>query len=275
VIASLRSNQEPVAVLPWREFTVADLDRQIRFEHFHGIEGKPDAAAIRDKTLDEWLAEILLRHEADQLGFDERPEIVANADRVRREKIREYVTSQVLEIDYEPTEEEARAYWSEHGDYFTPDPRIRADGVILADRESAERFRGQLEKGVRVKWLAKRADGVADADPELFETWLDPRWIGQAAGTIEAGDIVGPVPVGEQWAVAAVTEIEDPAPEPFEECRNRVVGIMLVDRRRRTMNESLERLEAQAEIEITDGAEDLIAMRIDEWLGTTTTPARR
>ena len=272
--ARLKSSQEPVAVLPWRTLTVSDLDRQILFEHFHGIEGKPNAAEIRDKVIDEWITELLLRHEADALGFDERPEIVAVAERMKREKIRETVINDVLTVDYTPSPEEARAFWSENSRYFMEDPRIRADGVLLTDQASAAAFRRQLEQGARLGWLAKRADGVSDADPMMFRSWLDPTGLVVDIATAKPGQIVGPVAAGELWAVAVITEIEAPKPTPFEECRDKVLALMRVDRSRKTMNRALEQLEAEAEIEIVGGAYDVIAMRLDDWLGTTTTPAR-
>ena len=47
----LRDSDAVLATLAGRPFTVSRLGFKIRFDNFHGIEGKPDAGLIRDKVL--------------------------------------------------------------------------------------------------------------------------------------------------------------------------------------------------------------------------------
>jgi peptidyl-prolyl cis-trans isomerase C len=248
---------------------VADLDREIRFKHFHGIDDKPNPDAIRDKVLEEWVTELLLRHEADELGFDERPEIVAAAEWLERDLVRDHVVNMILDVKFEPGPGEIEEYYAEHRDELTPTPRVRADGVLLADEESAREFRSMVEGGAGIGWLAQRTPAVRDPDPAFLADWLPADALGLSAGDLEEGRLFGPVPSGGAWLVARIQDVESVGPPPLDQCVNQVVARMRNEARLKSMRRALERLEAEAEIEIVEGAYDLIADHIDEWLGST------
>lgn len=268
----LHSSQEAVAVLPWRTLTVSGLSRKILFENFHGIEGKPDAPQIRDRAFDEWVTELLLRHEADELGFDDHPVLVANADRLKREKMREVVVNQVLDVEWTPTPDEAKDYWAKHPDVFTPKSRVRIDGVLLSNEDSAHEFFAKLETGASVRWLASRARGVVDPEPAAFASWFEPSELGLDPGEITVGRHIGPLAGDGTWAVATIAEVETPQQTPFDECLTRVVSMMRAEMKHKKITQALERLEAEARVEIVDGSHELIETRIDVWLGTSRTP---
>jgi len=264
VLRALIDSDEMIVRLPWREFTVADFTRQIRFEHFHGLAGKPDAPQLRDRTFDEWITEMLLRHEAVELGFHRRPEIAASGEQMKREQVREKVGQAILDFRFEPTDAEVERYYRDHRDRFSPRPRIRATGVLLSGREAAERFRQRAEAGAQIPWLAERTPEVVDAAPELFRDWLAPEDIA-LAGVPETGQLVGPLPAGDAWAVARIIDVQTVPPLPLAECRPQVLVLMKSDRVQEVMNDALARLEAAATIEVADGAEQVIRKQIEEW----------
>jgi peptidyl-prolyl cis-trans isomerase C len=275
VMQRLRDSDAVVATFPWRSLTVGELTRRILFEHFHGIQGKPEAAAIRDKVFDEWVTELLLRHEAAARGFDRKPVIVAAADELERRAIREIVIKSILDRPFDPTDEEVERFYREHPESFTPVPRVRAQGAYLADPESARRFREKVESGADVAWLAARADGVVDAAPAALAGWVSAASLGLEPADVRVGSVLGPVAVEEGWAVARIAAMEPVEPRPLSECRDRVVAMMTNERSEEVVSEAIRRLEEQAEIRIESGAPDEVTMWIDEWAGVSTTPSSR
>jgi hypothetical protein len=270
VLDYLRASQDVVAELPWTRLTVADFTRKLRFDYFHGLKGKPEAGSIRDRVFDEWITELLLRHEAAELGFDDRPELVDAANRFERELVREAVVNQVLDFEFDPSEEEIAEYYRENQDEFLREPRFRAEGVHLDSEESAKEFRRQVEAGAKVGWLAERADGVLDPRPAIYSEWLEPELLRLEGQPLEEGMLIGPLEADDFWVVARITRLEPPEPMPLESCRGKVLARMRQDRSHERMSEALERLESAATIEVAEDAESVIQRSIDEWLGTST-----
>jgi len=272
VQTALHESEDVVASLPFGDLRVKDLTRRLRFEHFHGVEGKENSNEIRDEVLDDYLTELLLRYEAGQRGYNDRPAVVTAAEQLKRQLVREIVVQNVLAFPFHPDPEQVRRYYDEHSSRFTPEARLRAEGVVLADMESATRFREKLEEGAKLRWLVERTPEVQDANPTLFNDWIEPEELGLEKGEASKGAIIGPLPLEEGWGIAQVTQVESPAPLPLERCHDEVVAMMQRERSREEMNRALETLEKEAEIDVPDDAEDLVAIRIDEWRGTSTTP---
>jgi hypothetical protein len=273
VATRLRESGEVVAILPWRQLTVGELTRRIRFEHFHGVEGKPEAAQIRDRMFDEWVTELILRHEAAALGFDRKPAIVDAADRLERQALREIVIKVILDRPFDPGPEQVQRFHEEHAADLTPAPRFRAVAAHLADEESAREFRRQVESGADVGWLAERAAGVVDPSPAAYAGWVSAEALGLAADELREGALLGPVPVDGAWAVLKIRAVEPVGPIPLDQCRDRVLAMMKNERSEEVMRDAIGRLEAQTEIRIEEGAREVVAMWIDDWAGASTTPA--
>jgi peptidyl-prolyl cis-trans isomerase C len=263
----LRESEETLAVMPWREFTIKDLSRAIRFQYFHGTEGKADAPEIRDKMFDEELTQALLRHEAIRIGLHKRPEIVARAEALERKLLREKVLGMVADIPFDPGEEEVEAYYQEHPEAFTPAPRLRVDAAVLEDEQAAGEFRRGLEEGAGVGWLAKRTPAVIDPEPQDFSGWLEAEMLQITPAEAEKGGLVGPLAVPGGWAVAKIVAKEKVTAAPLDECRGAVLGRMKNEAMHQAISDAVARLESAAEIEIMDGAAQKIEDRIDYWIG--------
>jgi hypothetical protein len=267
VQSRLHDGNGVLAKLPWHTIDVRELTRRIRFQYFHGIEGKADAAKLRDKVFDEWLTELLLRHEASAQGLDKRAEIVAAGADLERSLIRESVGKKILNVPFDAKPDEVARYWTDHPKEFTPLARVRADGVLLADEASARKFREQLDSGAKLRWLADRSPGVKDPKPALFDDWVAPAALGLSAADLTPGRIVGPLAVQGAWAVASIQKIESVRPTPLEKCRSDVLAAMRAARTRELMTRALARLESAAKIKVADGARETIAARISAWTG--------
>ena len=266
VKALLQQNDGVLVELPWRTLTVRDLSQEIRFQHFHGIEGKPNAAQLRDKVFDEWTTELLLRHEAGVLGFDRTPSLLFEAEALERRLVREAVLGKVLEAKFAPTADEIEAYYRAHQDRFMPEARVRANGILIGDESAGRTVLDMVGEGARMSWLASNLTEVIDPNPEILSGWVEPSVLG-VTGDVERGSYIGPTPVGDAWVVAEILEVEPVEPLPLAECRTEVLQAMRGEAMRSSLEKAMEQLEAGAEIEIMEGAEELVAARIEAWLG--------
>jgi hypothetical protein len=262
----LRESKAVLATLGKRPFTVGGLSFKIRFQNFHGIEGKANADQIRDTVFDEWLTESLLRYEALQEGYQHKPDIAAAAASYERDLLRETVLSLVLETPYEPDTEDMADYYASHLAEFTPKPRVKADGVFLGDRAAAVEFKQKLEAGTNMSWLADRTAAVTDPKPDIFADWLGPEVLGGLGLDLQKGMIVGPFVIRESWAVAKIVDLDAAKPTPLATCQKEVATSMKNAHMRESVHRALAQLEAQADIRVEPNAEKLIAGRIDEWL---------
>lgn len=267
VQSALRSREDVLVELPWRNLTVKELTRIIRFEHFHGLKDKPDADAIRDKSFDSWLNEVLLRHEASVLGFDKKKHIVEQADRLERRLVREHLLEQIVDIPFTPSREELEVYYRDHQLLFEEKPTVRVSGVLLPDEPAARRFRRHLDDGARMGWLASRTPEVIDAEPEALSGWIEADKLGLSVTEAVQGRVLGPLPMGEAWAVAEVVEASPPGVKPFDECVRDVAAAMKRDRVKSAVDEALTLLESQADVVVAENANELITDRINAWLG--------
>ena len=265
VYEELRNGTAVLAELPWRDLTVAGLTRQIRFKHFHGLEGNTEAAEIRDKMFDEWVTENLLRHEAGELGFDQRPEIAREAQHLERELVREATINHLLSYPFEPSEEEISAFYQDHLQSFRPSPEIRARGVVFASEADAQQFRSNREAGAAFNWLLDRAAGIIDPDPPGVNDWLTKEVLKSTGQETAPGLLVGPLPAEAGWGLAEVAAVEIAEPIPLAKCRPQVLRAMKQVSDREVLRRGLDRLEEAAEIEIRPGTPEVIEQRVAEW----------
>jgi hypothetical protein len=67
--------------------------------------------------------------------------------------------------------------------------------------------------------------------------------------------------------VATVLEVEAVATTPLDRCRDKVLAAMKRDRTHEAMARAVAQLESAARIEVEDGAREVVAARIEAWLG--------
>jgi peptidyl-prolyl cis-trans isomerase C len=259
----LQSSEEVLAALPTGRLTVRGLTRNIRFQYFHGLADRDDAPQIRDRMFAEWVTEALLSHEAHLLGFDRKPGILALGAREERRLVREEVLKDVLTFDFKPKEEEILSYYRAHLKDFTPMPRVKLASVLLSDEGAAQQFKEQVKGGAGFKWLAERTPGVVDSVAPFPADWVEAGTLGFRDAAPEEGTILGPLSLPKGWAVAQVIATEKTAPQPLDECRDRVTRSMRNERTHAVIEEAISRLESATRIRIEDGAEAAVAARID------------
>ena len=262
----LKTSSEVLAVVPTGRLTVRGLTRKLRFKHFHGLVGKPDAAEARDKMLDEWISETLLIHEASELGIDKDPDILRAAEVFERELHREATLELILNFPFQPDPSEVESYYAEHLDQVTPDPRVKVRAAIFETEEIANGFLRGIADGTAFGWLVERTSGVVDPDPMMLSGWVKPEVFGSSdAADLQARGSMGPLLFPEGWVVAKVTAVEQVEVPPLDECKSKVLQLMKSERARDVLEKAMNRLEAEAEVTVNPKAETMIAGRLEKW----------
>ncbi len=255
----LRDSDAVIATVPNGNITVAGLSREIRFEAFHGLDNKPDAAVRRDKIFWNNLNERLLTAEIHRSGLDRTPAMQAYAAEVERNLMLEESLNILVKFDFAPTDDEVQAYYEAHLDAFTPAPRIRMESVKLEDEESAKNLRAKALEGAKLTWLAKNMPGVIDGPPPFPEDFFEPRQLGLDPDKVELGLIPEPYGVPGGWVVARIEAIEPVAAPPLADCREEILRKMKAEATQQHMVDIMQRLEDASDIRTLPGAEDAIA----------------
>jgi peptidyl-prolyl cis-trans isomerase C len=258
----LETSGAVLAVLPTGNLTVRGLTRNIRFQYYHGIADRPDAAQIRDRMFRDWVIEGLLSFQAKKLGLDREPDLLAKARNEERRLIREEVLKTVLGGEFKPSEKEIAAYYEAHLNDFLTTPRVKVQSVLARDAETARRFRDEMDAGAQLKWLASRAPSKVDSIPPFSTDWVGIDVIGLKGTPPAEGAAVGPIELPGGWAVARVIAVERSAPAALATCRDAVLRAMRGARNRQLIHDAFARLESATEIRIVDGAKQLTADRL-------------
>ena len=248
VKSRLGNSDEVVALLPNGDITVAELTREIHFVAFHGLEGKPDAAARRDRIFWQNLNERLVAFEAKRIGLDRRPDMVAFAAQVERSLMLEEALGILVRFDFEPTEPEIETYYEAHLEAVTPPARIRMESVKLSTEEAAENLRAKALQGAKLSWLAKNMPGVIDGPPPFPAEFFLPQQLAIDPAEAEVGLIPEPYGVPGAWVVARITEVEAVVPRPLSACRDEILRMMKAEATQAHMIDVLDRLEAASTI---------------------------
>jgi len=258
----LSESDEVIAKLPSGNLRVGALTRNLRFEQFHGLAGRSDAAQIRDEFFKKWFGEALLGHEARLLGMTKRRDVVDFAARQERDLVLEEMVNSLGRFRFSPTEAEIAAFYRENLAHLTPPARLKVQSVLLEKQAAATTFKQRLDQGADMTWLAKRTTDVRQDAAALPTTWLQPSMIGLKPGEARAGQILEPFEVPGGWVVAVVTEIEQPTPRPLADCREELLLRMKAQRTRENIAEAVARLEAATTVRIVPGAEAIVRERL-------------
>lgn len=168
-----------------------------------------DSLTVENKKemLDMMLTTLLLRSSAKTLGYMQDPEIVAAADDLVKNEANLRLSRLLNDIDYNPTEDEAAAYFAAHEDEYKEKQPLRVQHILfqdttLADYQDsimAEAIRDSIVAGADFNEMVKRYyPGEADIRETLSNLeYIGPNEMGSAffavAETMQVGSISHPV----------------------------------------------------------------------------------
>lgn len=261
----LRNSEDVLCMAPTGAMRVRSLTRTILFQEFHGMEGRADAAQVRDECFRDWVSEAVLTYEARRQGIPEKPEMKTLAAYHTRDLVLQETLGVLATVQGEPTEEELRAFYEANIEHVTPPARLKVESTILENEEAARLFKQRLDQGAEMGWLADRTTEVLENVAALPATWLLPGMIGLQPGQARVGLVLEPLGVPGGWVVAKIVEMEDTQPVPLEECRDEVLRRLRGERTTTAVTDAVRKLKDAAVIEIVPDAEALVADHLVEW----------
>lgn len=262
VMKELQESPAVLAVLPSGKLTVRALTRSIRFQYFHGLADRTDAAQIRDRMFRDYVNEGLLGYEARKRGFDRKPDLLAKAKREERRLIREEVLGHILDVKFAPGEDEIRNFYETHKTDFIPAARVKVQSVMVKEPEAARRLRQEMDSGSGLKWLATQHAAEVDSSAPFPAEWIPAAMVGLKDADVREGLAIGPLELPGGWALAQIVAIEEPAVAPLEKCREKVLQAMKGETLRSSVEDALARLEAATDIRIEEGASRIVAEHV-------------
>lgn len=257
--AQLRNSQEVLAVVPTGKLTVSSFSRIIRFTAFHGLVDKPDAAERRDRIFHEWVSEAVTIHEARRLKIRNKPMIQLYETRLERSLMLDETLKILLQVSFEPTEEEIKSFHEDHQDQFLRPAQVKMESLKFATEEAAINGRKRMQQGVKLSWIKNNMDQVIDGPPPFPLDWFEADKLNFEPDQIKVGTIPEPYAVPEGWVVARISEVQARVIIPLSECREKVLRMMRANTTQTQMKDIISQLEEAVEVTIEPDAEQLVA----------------
>lgn len=260
----LRESDEILATVPTGNLRVQSFSRVLAFEEFHGLVGKDDAAETRDRRFKEWLDEVLIRFEAEKRGFTSEKRMVDMAKWLERDLIREKTLAILLDVEFEPSQEEIETYYQANQSLFMDTPRIKMKSAKFGTQEQADAFRAKVLAGGDLDWLKKSDPNVFEGAAPFPYEWYDPAKLDISQEVAVVGYCPEPYGVPGGWVVAIVSEREADSVQPLDKCLGSVMNKMKVRFMREYVAELMRRLEEVSSIEVFPGAESIVERLLAE-----------
>lgn len=175
----------------------------------------------------------LLTQAARKLGYYNDPEIEAWAEHTIKKYSISTMRKKLIEDDYEPTEEELRAYYDSHIDDYVVERPLTVQHIVFEDSSLAEHVRDQLRSGVD---FMEMVDMYYPGDPEIRHAAADLGEIGPddmpfeffaAAKRTAVGEISHPVKTIYGYHLIKV--LKKTFSTEFEQARISIKGILKKD----------------------------------------------
>lgn len=213
-------------------------------------EGEPldPASDLFRRMMEEVIDQKLLAAEARKRKLDKDPaaqrRLAAAQDRVLGDMLVESAVSDAV------TENNIRGLYEEQQKLARRSMEIRARQIVLASAAEAEQVKKLLAAGAAFEALAmERSRDAATrfngGDLGYFTTDVMPEAYEQALNGARVGQLVGPVPVENGFALVRVEDVREEQPISLDAARPQIVRFLTYDR----IRDLLEKLRAKAKVE--------------------------
>jgi parvulin-like peptidyl-prolyl isomerase len=219
--------------------------------------------------LEKRYSELRGRYRLDSMPQDHRQQLEGEVRRQAGEQLRlELLEAQVKSVD-DPEAQVLEAFYRENLDKFTTPPRLRLSLILLkvvpsapgeawreAERE-AEQLRRKLDSGADFAALARLHSGDASAesggDLGFIHEGMLSRDAQAAVDPLKVGQVSAPVVLLQGVALFRVEERQAAKVNPFEQVRERALGLWRREEAGKAWDALLRDLRARAKIEIIGG----------------------
>jgi len=198
----------------------------------------------------------LLEKVAEKRGYYQSPEVVEEAETIRKEKAKSLVRENLTDQDYVPTEEEIENYYNEHLDEYTVQRPLHVYHIIFTDSAFATVILDSIRDGADFVEMAKR---YYPGEKEIREIAYDLDFISErelsreffeAANKLEVKELGGPVRT--EWGYHIIKLMERKMGRSLDQMRTAIRQILKGDKDEEAKKSYVARLRGGAEVEIND-----------------------
>jgi parvulin-like peptidyl-prolyl isomerase len=248
-----------VARVDDRTITAAQLGRAFGMR-WSGVANEAAALAARGPVLDRLVQAELMAAEALARGYGDTPEAKRTLRAYETRLLVSRYLNQVLAADIKVTPEEMQAYYEAHRESFHRPPRVHVHQVTVATEEEAKRLAGLVRQGTDIAWLARRSsiDGFKDQGGD--RGWVVPGQAGESLDqgllTAKPGEVLGPGPTAQGFAILQVDAREEQGIYEFKEISGNVKKAVQDQKVEQAIDELVTKLRSRSKIEVH---EDVLA----------------
>lgn len=217
-----------------------------------------DSGHVMQLANSEVLPTYLFAASARSQGWDKEPEFQEFAEKKQQQLMLEALEEQAAAESGPMEEEDIRAYYDRNKGQFRVPESVVIRRLYVDTYEQARDLREEIDAGEALVRLLERPLVARHVHPRLqgvrrffriHETHF-PELVAGAFGA-ETGDVVGPVPVGDGFAVFEVLEHIEPEVQPYDEARPKVRRLLLKARKDEAMAALIRNLREQHQNQIT------------------------
>ena len=191
-------------------------------------------------------------------GSDEEPEFRTFAHKKMRLLMLEALEQQELEESEPITDEEVRGYYERNPGGSQVPESVVIRRLYVETLEEASALREEIDSGVELASLLDRPSVAEHVDPRIrgvrrlfrIHRARFPELV-KAAFAADPGDVVGPVPLVDGFAVFEVLQRKAAEVRPYEEARQGVRRMLLAERKKEAMAMLIRRLREEHEGQVT------------------------
>ena len=217
-----------------------------------------DSGHVMQLASSEVLPIYLFAASARSQEWDREPEFQEFAEKKRQQLMLEALEEQAASENGSMEEEDIRAYYDRNKRQFRVPESVVIRRLYVDTYEQARDLREEIDAGEELVRLLERPLVARHVHPQLqgvrrffrIHEAHFPELVARAFDA-ETGDVVGPVPVGDGFAVFEVLGHIEPEVQPYDEARSEVRRLLLKERKDEAMAGLIRKLREQHQNQIT------------------------
>ena len=217
-----------------------------------------DSGHVMQLASSEVLPIYLFAASARSQEWDREPEFQEFAEKKRQQLMLEALEEQAASENGSMEEKDIRAYYDRNKRQFRVPESVVIRRLYVDTYEQARDLREEVDAGEELVRLLERPLVARHVHPQLqgvrrFFRIHEAHFPELVAGAFDAetGDVVGPVPVGDGFAVFEVLGHIEPEVQPYDEARSEARRLLLKERKDEAMAGLIRKLREQHQNQIT------------------------
>ena len=222
-----RQSQVPLFTYAGNEIALGEYIEVLRLHRIDDPKAFQDSAFIASVARRFLLTPAMFGVAAARLGIPEEPEVLQWIETAKEELMLLQLRQREVSATISPSEAEVRQFYEEYRDKFYLPDLICFDELLAPTLEDGHNLRAEIDKDTQLLELARAknlptrrrgADGLVCMN-KYYQAAFPQLWAALKAAPV--GELRGPVPAGEGYAIFKVLRREEARQQPFEQARKR------------------------------------------------------